>query len=264
MGWKMHRLTIAFRALPLLVLASWAHAQTAGTINFTANQTSATGSLTPVLTWSTTPVASSCTASGAWSGTKFASGSETLATITASKSYTLTCAWGNGTANLSWVAPTQNTDGSSLTNLKGYRILYGTSASNLNLSQSVNSATATSASIPALGSGTWYFAVRAVNTSGAESDNSAVVSRTITAATASKTVNITINPAWKTISTIAYDVVIRDGVYAVGRQVGTVPLGTKCQTHYKVGVDYYKVDAAYVTVTIQPRSNSIIARCAKS
>src|SRR5690242_11840001 len=268
MGWKMHRLTIAFRALTLLVLASWAHAQTAGTINFTANQTSATGSLTPVLTWSTTPVASSCTASGGWSGTKFASGSETVAKITASKSYTLTCAWGNGTANLSWVAPTQNTDGSSLTNLKGYRILYGTSASNLNLSQSVNSATATSASIAALGAGTWYFAVRAVNSSGAESDNSAVVTRTITAATAAKTVNITITasttPTWKTISTVAYDVLIRNGVRVPGRQVGTVPLGTKCQTHYKVGADYYKVDAAYVKVTIQPRSNTIIARCAKS
>jgi hypothetical protein len=46
--------------------------------------------------------------------------------------------------------------------------------------------------------------------------------------------------------------------------VGTVPLGTKCQTHYKVGADYYKVDASFVKVTIQPRSNTIIARCAKS
>jgi hypothetical protein len=264
----MHRISNAFLALPLLLLGSLAHAQTAGTINFTANQTSATGSLTPVLTWSTTPVASSCTASGAWSGTKFASGSETLATITASKSYTLTCAWGSGTANISWVAPTQNTDGSALTNLKGFRIVYGTSASALNLSQSVDSATARSATVAALGSGTWYFAVRAVNTAGAESDNSAVVTRTITAATAAKTVNITITasttPTWKTISTLAYDVLIRNGVRVRGRQVGTVPLGTKCQTHYKVGADYYKVDAAYVKVTIQPRSNTIIARCAKS
>src|SRR5678815_2204382 len=88
-GWKMHRLSNAFRALPLLLLGTFAHAQTAGTITFTANKTSATGSLTPVLTWSTTPVASSCTASGAWSGTKFASGSQTLATITTSKSYTV-------------------------------------------------------------------------------------------------------------------------------------------------------------------------------
>lgn len=263
----MDRLLNAFRALPLLLLASFAQAQTAGTVTFTAKQTSATGSLAPVLTWSTSPVASSCAASGAWSGTKFASGSETLPTITASKSYTLTCAWGAGTATISWVAPTQNTDNSTLTNLKGFKIVYGTSASNLNLSQSVNSTTARSATIAALGAGTWYFAVRAVNTSNVESDNSAVVSRTITAATAAKTVNITINattPSWKTISTRAYDVLIRDGVRVVGRQVGTVALGRPCQTHYKVGADYYKVDAAYVNVTITPRSNTIIARCAKS
>lgn len=272
MGWKMHRFTNVFRALPLLVLASLAHAQTAGTITFTAKQTSATGSLAPVLTWSTTPVASSCAASGAWSGTKFASGSETLASITASKSYTLTCAWGNGNATLSWVAPTKNTDGSSLTDLKGFKIVYGTSASALNNSQSVDSKTATSATVAALGAGTWYFAVRAVSTSGSESNNSSVVSRTITAASAAKTVNITINPTtpppttttWKTIDTRAYDVLIRDGVRVVGRQVGTVPLGTKCQTHYKVGTNYYKVDAAYVRVSIKPRSNTIIARCAKS
>jgi hypothetical protein len=263
----MHRIKNALRALPLLLLASFSQAQTAGTVNFTANPTSATGSATPVLTWSTSPVASSCAASGAWSGTKFASGSETLPAITASKSYTLTCAWGSGTATISWVAPTQNTDNSPLTNLKGFRVLYGTSATNLNLSQSVNDPAARSVTIAALGAGTWYFAVRAVNTANAESDNSAVVSRTITAATAAKTVNVTINPAtttWKTINRRVYDVVIRDGVYAVGRQVGTAPIGTPCQTHYKVGANYYKVDASYVKVTIKPRSNTMIARCAKS
>jgi hypothetical protein len=263
----MHRFKNALWALPLLLLASYSQAQTAGTVTLTASPTSATGSATPVLTWSTSPVASSCAASGAWSGTRFASGSQTQATITSSKSYTLTCAWGNGTATINWVAPTQNTDNSTLTNLKGFRVLYGTSASNLNLSQSVNSSTARSTTIAALGAGTWYFAVRAVNTSNVESDNSAVVSRTITAATAAKTVNVTITSStatWKTISRRVYDVVIRDGVYAVGRQVGTAPLGTPCQTHYKVGADYYKVDASYVTKTLTPRSNTMIARCAKS
>src|SRR3954462_15892373 len=122
----MHKATFALLALPLMLLGGFAQAQTAGTVTLTANKTSAQGSLAPVLTWSTTPVASSCTASGAWSGTNFASGRETLAAITASKSYTLTCAWGNGNAKLSWVAPKQNTDGSSLTNLKGFKIVYGT------------------------------------------------------------------------------------------------------------------------------------------
>jgi hypothetical protein len=272
MGWKMHRVSYALLALPLLLLGTFAEAQTAGTINFSANKTSATGSLVPELTWSTSPVASSCAASGAWSGTKFASGSETLATITASKSYTLTCSWGGGTTSIRWVAPTQNTDGSSLTNLKGFKVVYGTSASALTQSQSINDPKATSATIAALGAGTWYFAVRAVNSSDAESNNSTTVSKTISAATASKTVNITISGSttppptttWKTTATRAYDVLIRNGVRVVGRQVGTVPLGTPCQTSYKVGSNYYKVAASYVRVTIKPRSNTIIARCAKS
>jgi hypothetical protein len=264
----MHKVSKALLALPLLLLGTLAQAQTAGTINFTANKTSATGSMTPVLTWSTSPVASSCSASGAWSGTKFASGSETLAAITASKSYTLTCAWGNGTAKISWVAPTKNTDGSTLTDLKGFKIVYGKSATSLTYSQSVNDPKATSASIAALGSGTWYFAVRAVNTGGGESANSSTVSRAITAATAAKTVNITISSStsgtYKTVSTAAYDVLIRDNVRVLGRQVGTVRTGTPCQTHYKVGTSYYKVDASYVRVTTPPRSNTIVARCAKS
>src|ERR1700686_4746433 len=36
-----------------------------------------------------------------------------------------------GAAALSWTAPDQNTDGSTLTNLAGYRIYYGTSANTL-------------------------------------------------------------------------------------------------------------------------------------
>ena len=35
---------------------------------------------------------------------------------------------GTGTATLSWLPPTQNTDGSQLTDLAGYKIFYGTSS----------------------------------------------------------------------------------------------------------------------------------------
>jgi hypothetical protein len=107
-----------------------------------------------------------------------------------------------------------------------------------------------------------------VTTDGTESSNSAVVQRTISAATAAKTVNITITAAtttvWKTTSTAVYDVLSSNGVRVLGRQVGTVPLGTSCQTYYKVGTDYYKVRNEKVQLTTEPRSSSIVARCAKS
>lgn len=257
-------------ALVLLGATSVGHAQTAGTVTLKASKTSATGSLKPVLTWSTSPTASTCQASGGWSGTKFASGSETLATITASKSYTLTCSWGGGTATVKWTAPTKNTDGSSLSNLASYKVVYGTSSGSLTQTKAINDPKATSTTLGSLGAGTWYFALRAVNSNGTESANSNVGSKTIKAATAAKTVSITITaapaptPSYKTNSTRVYDVLIRDGVRVLGTQVGTVAIGAKCQTHYKVGSNYYMVARDLTKLTKTPRSNAVVARCAKS
>lgn len=86
---------------------------------------------------------------------------------------------GTGSATLSWVTPTQNTDGSSLTDLSGYRIYYGNSAGNLTSSVSV-SASATSYTVSGLTNGTiYYFAMTSLNASGLESERSTAVSKTI-------------------------------------------------------------------------------------
>jgi Putative Ig domain len=82
-------------------------------------------------------------------------------------------------ATLSWTAPTQNTDGSALTDLGGYRIYYGTSASALNQTITVSNAGLTTYVIDSLATGTWYFAVKSLDTGGVESDLSGVVSDTI-------------------------------------------------------------------------------------
>jgi len=78
-----------------------------------------------------------------------------------------------GSATLSWVAPTTNTDGTPLTDLAGYIINYGTSSGTLNQQITVSSATATGYTVTGLASGTWYFTVTAytsVNTQSAPSD----------------------------------------------------------------------------------------------
>lgn len=265
----MHKLRYALLVLPMFLLGSLAQAQTAGTITFTANKTSATGSLVPVLTWSTSPVASSCTAGGGWSGTKFASGSQTLPAITSSKSYTLTCSWGNGSSTVHWTKPTTNTDNSPLTNLAGYEVVFGNSTSSLSQSKSINDPNATSTTIGALGAGTWYFAVRAVTSSGVESANSAVASKTISSASASKTVNITITgtttPTLKTVNPAVYEVVTSSSGYrTLGRTVGTIALGKPCQASYKVYSSHYKVTTSDVTLRLTPRSSTVVARCATS
>jgi hypothetical protein len=84
-----------------------------------------------------------------------------------------------GTATLSWAAPTQNTDGSSVTDLSGYVIAYGTNPGALTQTVTVSSAAATSYTIQNLVAGTWYFAISAVESGGVSSSLSSVVSTTI-------------------------------------------------------------------------------------
>jgi hypothetical protein len=248
-----------------LLSGALAHAQTAGTVTFTVNKTSAVGSLVPVLTWSTSPVASRCVASGAWTGTKFASGSETLAQITASKSYTLTCYWNNGTANLTWTAPKTNTDNSALTDLVGYKLLYGTSSTSLAQSKAITGATVTSTTVGSLAGGTWYFALRAVNSKQLESDNSNVAQRSIATASAAKTVAVTITAGTikvlKTVATPVYDVKRYNNAWTLRRVVGSIPLGKLCLKDFSIPGNYFAVNASDVKLTLTPRSTRIVAKC---
>lgn len=85
----------------------------------------------------------------------------------------------NRNVTVSWVPPTQNIDGSALTNLAGYRIRYGTSASDLTQTLSVNTVGISSYLIENLPAATWYFAVTSVNANGAESALSNIVSKVI-------------------------------------------------------------------------------------
>jgi hypothetical protein len=84
-----------------------------------------------------------------------------------------------GNATLSWEAPTQYEDGSSLSTLAGYRIVYGTSAGALTQTVEIGDPGATTYTVDGLTAATWYFAVKAYTTDGTESDLSNVGSKTI-------------------------------------------------------------------------------------
>jgi hypothetical protein len=84
-----------------------------------------------------------------------------------------------GSATLSWAPPTENTNGTKLTDLTGYYINYGTSASSLTHEIKITSATATSYEITNLTKGTWYFTVNAYTSEGMESAASPMASKTI-------------------------------------------------------------------------------------
>jgi hypothetical protein len=84
-----------------------------------------------------------------------------------------------GSATVSWTPPTQNSDGSALTNLSGFQISYGRSASDLAQTVSLTNPSLSTYVIENLSSGTWYFAVAAVNSQGVASTPSNVASKTI-------------------------------------------------------------------------------------
>jgi hypothetical protein len=84
-----------------------------------------------------------------------------------------------GTATVSWTAPTENTNGTVLTNIAGYTIYYGTSPSALTKTIQLPNPGATSYMVGNLTVGTYYFTVAAYTTTGAEGQQSTVVSKTI-------------------------------------------------------------------------------------
>ena len=86
-----------------------------------------------------------------------------------------------GTATLSWLPPTENTDGSALT-LAGYKIYYGTSADNYTTVVNIDNPGLATYLIDNLPAGnTYYFVITAIDSNGIESAYSEVGSKTISA-----------------------------------------------------------------------------------
>jgi hypothetical protein len=72
------------------------------TVTLTANPTSVVSGNPSALTWTTTNVnVNGCTASGSWTGTKAASGTQSTGNLTANQTYNLSCTGPGGTANAS-------------------------------------------------------------------------------------------------------------------------------------------------------------------
>jgi hypothetical protein len=84
-----------------------------------------------------------------------------------------------GTATVSWEPPTTRTDGSTLTDLAGYRVYYGKDQASLTHMVEIAEFGQTSQFIGNLDTGTWYFAVTAIDSQGLESPKSEIGSKTI-------------------------------------------------------------------------------------
>jgi hypothetical protein len=80
---------------------------------------------------------------------------------------------GNGSATLSWSAPTENTDGSALTNLTGYKLYWRNGSGAYANSITISNPSVTTYVVENLAAGTYEFVATAFNSQNAESDYSA-------------------------------------------------------------------------------------------
>lgn len=86
---------------------------------------------------------------------------------------------GDGSVALSWQAPTQNTDGTALTDLAGYKIYYGTTQGNYTEQVRIDNPGLTTFVVENLSPDTWYFVATSFNDGGIESNFSGVASATV-------------------------------------------------------------------------------------
>jgi len=106
-------------------------------------------------------------------------GSPAAATIGVTASSSPSTGSATGTVSLTWSAPTQNTDGSALTNLAGFAIYYGKSATAMTQKINITTVGMLTYVFNNLSSGPWCFEILAVNSLGVESNPSGIVSTTI-------------------------------------------------------------------------------------
>lgn len=118
---KLYRVVLAaFAALAALPVIAQ------NTINFDVDTATGDGQLVTTATWSTTPAAASCRATGApeWAGDKAGSGTQQL-TLTSSVTLNLECTWpGTSIVEFSWTPATQNVDNTPYTDPHIVRIKY--------------------------------------------------------------------------------------------------------------------------------------------
>jgi hypothetical protein len=82
-----------------------------------------------------------------------------------------------GSVTLTWDPPTQNSDGTPLTDLAAYRVYWGSAQGNYAHSVTLNNAGLSSYVVEQLTPATWHFAVTAVSAAGVESALSEAASK---------------------------------------------------------------------------------------
>ena len=132
------------------------------------------GSSTAATSTTSTGTTGSSPQTSADAGTS-TSGSSTTSGSTTPPTTSLT-----GTSvTLGWEAPTQNNNGSPITDLAGYKIHYGTASADYTKVVAVSNPSLSRYVLDSLESGTYFFAITAYNSKGIESTLSGEISATL-------------------------------------------------------------------------------------
>lgn len=171
---------------------------------------------------------------------------------------------GQCTALLSWIAPTERTDGTPLTDLDAYRVYWGTATRNYPNMLTLGDENALTFNVTALTPGIrYFFAVTAIDTALRESAYSNEASKDCPPQQVLPDPRppgaVAVQPNARTV----YDYVPqRDDTLML--PVGTAPEGTQCLAAQGViarGVVYFAVPRASVTFAGNVRPDIVYARC---
>ena len=277
----MTRNSLFANSVSLLLLAGAVEAQTIP-VTLDVQPRTFTTPRTLSVTWSAPSPATTCTASGGWSGTKATSGTEQVPGQVGNVTYNLTCTGGGGstTVNLSWTNPTKNTDGTNYTNAKHVEVYRATSAASLPTATGVvvppnqQGVQATSYQFTGVPTGMNYFATKAVSLTGQKSDMSMQATKDVQGAGSSGTAPpVTVTgtqqpqPPTGVVATTTQAYAVKPSetklAYILDGVVGTVEVGDPCDPARPMGVSgYYAINRAqYVTWTTGRRPTTVVTAC---
>ena len=244
------------------------------TVNLTGSPITGTCPYNMNLSWTATN-ASVCQKTGAWTGTGNASGSESVQVNAAASTYTLTCSSSTDSRTVSWTNPTQNEDGSAA-QLTGNKVFHSNSASTIEAAPPIVLTPAkTSYVLAGLPAGPRAIGVKA--TGAAPNNFDSVMSNIANVAIVLPTGAATVQAGCKTapppkpptavtIANTVWEVIHNFYGRRVGRDVGTIPLDTKClgpeaYITQGEGIDYWGVPYKLVKKYRSPVSQQLVARC---
>jgi hypothetical protein len=166
-------------------------------------------------------------------------------------------------ATITWTNPTQNTDGTAIPAtgagaLTGTRVDYKLCSATTAPQAVTVPAPAASTVVTGLAPGTWCFTAFSTNNQSQTSVASNTAQKTIAAPPP-----VPNPPTIVTIETTAYEIQIRgNGEIVLGRNVGTLALGTPCGNGpITTAGSYYVVDPQAVEFSRTAKSALVVAKC---